>query len=65
MKRYLILLIGLTSLTLSSFGTETSKVRNYKVTCPGGAVYYFQCSCDLNAAQDLGDLLCAFPVSEP
>ncbi len=70
MKKYFLILIGLSSLTLTSFSTENSsieitKIRNYKVTCPGGAVYYFQCDCGLSTAQSHGELLCNYPISEP
>lgn len=67
MKKILYLSIFLTgALIFMSFISPTTKPKTYKVTCPeDGAVYYFQCDCELSAAQNIGNLICAMPTSEP
>mgnify|MGYP003606933650 CR=1 FL=1 len=62
MKNFILLSLSIFALfTLNSF-TAFKKI-NYKVTCQDGSVYYFQCSCGLDAAQGVGNTICKMPVS--
>ena len=58
-----MLTLAIVSLTLFSFNNLPVKAAWYKTTCSTGATYYFQCDCGLDAASQVGNVLCGMPIS--